>query len=189
MNQVELQVGIREAYKRLKPGTSAYCTVHRLLQGIPKQHLLGLKTVVLTDSDSLSHDRKRHKSWFRGRKVLIREANGLYHEASRGEQAWIELFVDNLTRGWPSWMFRVALLSDMAYARVLFHELGHHIHTTQAPKFSEPEDMADYWKANLTRHYFRHRYWYLVPLLLPVAFGFKVTQKAWRNAMQEKRER
>jgi hypothetical protein len=50
----------------------------------------------------------------------------------------------------------------MVLGEVLFHEIGHHIHYTQAPEFREREDVAEDWKKRLSKIYFRKRYWYFV---------------------------
>jgi hypothetical protein len=52
----------------------------------------------------------------------------------------------------------------MVLGEVLFHEIGHHIHYTQAPEFREREDVAEDWKKRLSKIYFRKRYWYFLPI-------------------------
>ena len=52
----------------------------------------------------------------------------------------------------------------MQFSEVLFHEIGHHIHKTQAPEFKEREDVAESWEKRLCKIYFRKRYWYLTPI-------------------------
>jgi hypothetical protein len=54
----------------------------------------------------------------------------------------------------------------MDFGKVLYHEIGHHIHTVVRPEHSrEREDIADEWQERLWKYYARKRYWYLMPLL------------------------
>jgi len=156
-------------------------TVSRLLCGIPGKYVSGIKTVVLTNAGGLSHDRRKQKTLSRKRKVLIRESRGLYHQKWQNEPAWIEVFVDNICQGWPSWLLRIPFLLDLAFADMVFHELGHHIQKTQVPEFKEREDVADKWSKRLSRHYFWRRYWYLMPLLFGLAFILKLFRRSKEN--------
>jgi len=159
-------ITIREAYKDYTPPVPAAEIVDRLLSGLPPKRLIGLKTVVLTNAAGLSHDERRAKTWSRKRKVRIRECRGLYHQEWKNEPAWIELFVDSILQIWPRATLRIPLLRDLAFSDVLFHELGHHIHKTQAPEYKEREDVAEDWERRLDRYYYRRKYWYLAPLFL-----------------------
>jgi hypothetical protein len=66
----------------------------------------------------------------------------------------------------------VPVLKDVAFARVLYHELGHHIHTTLQPEHGEREDVAEEWGRKLTRSFVRRKYWYLLPLVVPLRVCF-----------------
>ena len=166
-------VVIREVYKDYSPPARASRAVDRLLNGIPKKRLAGLKTVVITNSAGLSHDQRKGKTKARGRKVPVARCGGFYHEKWRGEPAWIQLLLDNILEGVPKRMLRIPLLRDVPLTEALFHELGHHIHKTQAPQHKEPEDVADDWKKRLSRQYLRRRYWYLMPLFFVLRFVLK----------------
>ena len=47
------------------------------------------------------------------------------------------------------------MIWEMGLREVLFHEIGHHIHTTVRREHREREDVADVWKLRLVRNYFR----------------------------------
>lgn len=164
MNTTSHSVMVRESYGASPPSFDAGLVVHRLLDGIPSKYLVGLKTVVLTDTDGLNHAERRKKTQSRGKTVRIRVCRGLYNRASKDAPAWIEIFVDNCTRDYPRKMLAVAYFADNLLGEVLFHEIGHHIHTTQAPEFKECEDVAESWRKRLSKIYFRRRYWYLIPV-------------------------
>jgi len=174
-------ITIQDAYRDFVPPVNAQRTVDGLLSGIPGKYVSGLKTVVLTNAGGLSHDRRKQKTLSRKRKVLIRESRGLYHQKYHNDPAWIEVFVDNVCQGWPSWLLRIPFFRDLAFADVVFHELGHHIQKTQVPEFKEREDVADKWSKRLNRHYFWRRYWYLMPLLFGLAFILKLFRKSREN--------
>lgn len=165
-------IKIQDAYRDFIPPVNAKRTVGRLLLGIPGNNVSGIKTVVLTNAGGLSHDRRKQKTLSRKRKVLIRDSRGLYHQRWQDGPAWIEVFVDNVCWGWPSWLLRIPFFCDLAFADVVFHELGHHIQKTRVPEFKEREDVADKWGEKLSHHYLRRRYWYLM-LFFAVALILK----------------
>ncbi|MBN2560093.1 MAG: hypothetical protein JXQ75_04110 [Phycisphaerae bacterium] len=175
---------IREVYKDYTPPVRARQTVDGLLNGIPKRHLAGLNTVVVTHSANLPRRERREKTKARGKKVPIVRCGGLYHGKWHGEPAWIQLLLDNIFESWPKWMLRIPFLQDMILSDTLFHELGHHIHSTQAPQHKEREDVAEDWNTKLSRHYFRKHYWYLTPLFLALRLVLKPIY--WRMKRQKK---
>ena len=176
-------VAIKEAYKDYVPPLAVHKVITRLISGISQRYLIGLKTIVLTNAKGLSHDRRRAKTWARKRKVSIIESFGLYHEKWQGEPAWIEIFVDNVLQYWPSSLSLTPFFRDFVFADVFFHELGHHIHKTQMPQHKEREDVADKGRSLLMRQYLRRKYWYLMPVLLPLYF---VAKPLYRFLMRRK---
>jgi len=150
-----------EAYRAWKPVADVRGSIERLLCDVPARYMAGLRSIVLTNASALSRRERRLRVPARGSKARVAEAGGLYHHAWQSEPAWIELFVDNLIQGCPSWALRFRFVRDGLLADGLFHELGHHVHVTQAPEFREPEDVADAWERRFSRRYFRRRYWFL----------------------------
>ncbi|MHC4563183.1 MAG: hypothetical protein ACYS8X_10480 [Planctomycetota bacterium] len=171
-------VTIREAYRtELALAVPASKTVASLLRGIPKKYLAGLDAIVLTDAKGLNHARRRHKTWSRKKKVKIAECLGVYHQKWNGEPAWIEIYVDNLVAPLSPLVRKVRFFREFAFADTVFHEIGHHIHRTQAPKYAEREDVAEDWEKRLSRTFFMRRYWYLVPLFFVLAIITKPFRK------------
>lgn len=170
-------VRIVESYRDWAPPIDASRVVSRLLAGTEERYKVGLATVVLTNSSGLSHDRRRQKTWSRGRKVLIAKSRGLYHQAWNNDPAWVEILVDNALRDVPPWLLKLPLLQDAIVGEVLFHEIGHHLHATQPPEHREPEDIAERWQKRLWRRYMRRRYLYLIPILYPIHLGVKVGRR------------
>lgn len=149
--------------------------VRRMLDSVPRKYLVGLKSVVLTNSNGLSRKRRRSRIKRRARKVSFANARGAYHPAYRGHPPWIEIFVDNCLRGYEKWWWwhKIPLLRDPLLSEVLFHEIGHHIHFTVRPEHREKEDVADVWKVRLERSYNqqRHRWIGITVRMIRPIFG------------------
>ena len=136
-------------------------SVSRLLNATAPEHVIGLAAIVLTDSASMKRGKTHRVS---GRKYTNRECRGFYHPQWRGQEAWIELVVDNMMADFPKPLWRVQFMRDLIVSRTLFHEIGHHVHGTVASAARSSEAAADEWRERLTGLYFRKRYWYLLPL-------------------------
>jgi hypothetical protein len=151
-------VEVVEAYRASVAPCDARSSVAELLETVSSEHLAGLRCVVLTNSAALTGARKRARSRSRGKKARHSEVAGLYHAAWQGQAAWIEIFVDKTLDRLPRWLLRVRLARNLLLARVLFHELGHHIHRVQRPEHREKENVADDWGGRLSREYVRRRH-------------------------------
>jgi len=151
-------VDVVEAYKDFRPSCNARQAVADLLANVPEEHLAGLRSVVLTNAAALAGRRRRGWSWWRGRKARHTKVAGLYHRAWQGEEAWIELFVDQVLEGTPSWALRLPVVRSLLLGMVLFHEIGHHIHAVQRPEHREREDVADDWQRRLAQAYLKRRH-------------------------------
>jgi hypothetical protein len=133
--------------------------VRRMLDSVPKNYLAGLDAVVLSNASGLSGKRRNSSVKSRKLRVGLAVASGLYHPPSRGNLAWIEIFVDNILRGWEKgWWLRIPFIRESKLSDVLFHEIGHHIHRAVRPEYREKEDVADVWKVRLQRNYHRQRF-------------------------------
>ena len=177
------RIDLKEHYRDYQPHASSKKSVERLIANTPADQLAGLKTIVLTNFDALNHDRRRGKTRSRKKKVAFKNCRGLYHQKWKGEPAWIELFLDNMfPQDMPKVLMYIPLIVDLVVADTLFHEIGHHVHYTHAPEYKEREDVADKWKVKLSAHYFRKEYWYAVPLLKVVAWGYGLFKKTRRKS-------
>jgi hypothetical protein len=132
--------------------------IRRMLDSVPKNYLAGLGAVVLSNASGLSGKRRNRSVKSRKRKVGLAAVRGLYHPSSRGNLAWIEIFVDNTLRGEKGWWLRIPLVREGRLSDVLFHEIGHHIHRAVRPEHREKEDVADVWKVRLQSSYDRQRF-------------------------------
>lgn len=61
------------------------------------------------------------------------------------------------------------MIRDVCFGRVLFHEIGHHIHATMRPEYGDEEDVADIWVKKLAITFMRKKYWFLMPVARPLA--------------------
>lgn len=137
--------------------------VERLLAGAPPEHLAGLEKVVLRDLSGLTQHEKKKRAGKSGKTLM-----GTYHRATPGQRAYIELFASEIAAGSSRLALSFPFWADTVVSRVLYHEVGHHIHRAIRPEDRDPESAAEEWQRRLRRHYFRARYWYLVPVLAVV---------------------
>jgi hypothetical protein len=161
----EGEIRVTEAYRHYTPPVNASAIVHKLLLTVPEKYLKGLDCVVLTNEVALSRKDRVGKVWSRKRRVDKSYMLGRYHHGSRNSLPYIELLVDKIVAASERWAFPIPFLRDIAFGHVLFHELGHHIHSTIRPEHSEKEDVADTWAAKLGFNFVRKTYWYGVPFL------------------------
>lgn len=187
MSNASLPVAVSEVYKDYKPPVNAAGVVRTLIRYVPPKYLAGLGHVVLTNSSGLSHRRRRKKTWSRKHKLRIADARGVYRRRWKGQPAVIEIFVDNTVRTCPRGLLGVPPIRDLVFADVLYHELGHHIHTMR-PEYREQENVAESWSARLARSFFRRRYWYLQPLVYPVGFCLRTLRTVFARH-ENKRKR
>ncbi len=159
---------IVESYHDYEPPFPIVPIIRDLMKCVPKKHWNGLNCIVLTDSAGQSRDERRAQTLSRGRKVSLNEALGFCSYGTNAEKPYIQLHIDQIlmkqttreaterllaARSW--WAASAHVLRGMlrrfarpysrrvVLARVLYHELGHHIHHTQHPEHREPENVAD----------------------------------------------
>lgn len=161
-------VKVREAYTKSRPSVDFRWAVGTIVDALQPKYLIGLEEIVLRDASGFTRQEMKQTTRSRGRKVLINECRGLYYARTPRQGAMIVLFIDNIIGKLPLWVFRVPLFRDILLARTLFHEIGHHIHSHMHPEYKDSEAVANHWRQTIRREYFRKRYWYLAPLVLPI---------------------
>jgi len=153
-------ITLREFYKNFVPPRYVRGLVARLLESVPAKYSNGLDCVVLTNLSGAPRRHRLGKVTSRKRRVPQNQALGRYHYARAGSPAWIELYVDRIAAAvslYP-WM---PLGRTACFSKVLFHEIGHHVHATVRPEFREKEDVADNWAKKLMANYIFSRYWFV----------------------------
>lgn len=147
---------VYENYRDYDPPHFVRPTVTKLLAGLPQNHLSSLYSVVLTNSAAIGKGKTRRVS---GKKHLRRECLGFYHAAYKSEPPSVDLLVDNIlaasSRDGAAVLMAFPICREMAFARTLFHEVGHHLdHTIGAPA-PTGEAAAEKWCDLLMRSYLR----------------------------------
>jgi hypothetical protein len=160
-------IPVYENYKGYRPPRYAHPTVAKLLSMVPPRYLCGLQSVVLTDGEAIGKGKTRRVA---GKKYARDACLGFYHAERRGEQAWIEIVVDNIVEIYsdprlPRFLSHVPVVRNVAFAYALYHELGHHLECILGAPARVGEAAAEAWQRRLLRSYFRKSYWYLVPFL------------------------
>jgi hypothetical protein len=156
------------AYQNYKPPFDSEKAIRNMLTVVPANYLWGLHSIVLTNVQALPRKSRVRKGAGR-RRVPLSEALGYYTQAWKGEPARVTLLVDNLEKQWGRSWLRFGFIRDILLAEVLFHEIGHHIHLLHIPEFEGPENVAEKWSKKLGTKYLRSHYWYLMPVIFPLA--------------------
>jgi hypothetical protein len=82
-------------FRSFRPVADFVGSVETLLKHVPPEFLAGLDRVVLADRDAITpQERAKKRDWGR---VTI----GTYHRAKGKKPAFIELYMDRITRTWP----------------------------------------------------------------------------------------
>jgi hypothetical protein len=178
-------VQIHENYRDYVPPGNPRSQVGVALRYVPEKRLAGLGSILLTNTAALSRAERRAKTWSRGKKVRSAKSLASYRRAWNNNPAAIRVLLDNVFAGWPWWLVMIPPLRTAGLARVLYHEIGHHIHATSRPEHREPEDVADLWSTRLMRRLARRRYWYValpMSIILPPALWlYRRVQRAGRR--------
>lgn len=187
MTTLKPSVEIIESYKDYEPPIDAKAVTRKLIENIPQKYLLGLGQIVITNQSGLPRRELRKKVTSRKRKLSMDRIRGFYHYRTASSPAWIEIFLDQIVTLELGFYQKIPFLREQAFSGVLYHEIGHHIHTVHHPEYRECEDIAEEWKAKLWRQYVKKKYWYLLPLLrlLSKVYYSRVYQRFEKKVMAD----
>ncbi len=184
MTKFEPSVEIIEFYKDYEPPINATAVTQKLIDNIPQNYLLGLRQIVITNRSGLPRRELRRKVKSRKRKISMDRVQGFYHHRTGSSPAWIEIFIDQISYLQYGIYQKVPFLRERAFADILYHEIGHHIHTVIEPEHREREDVAEEWEAKLWWHYYlKKKYWYLLPFLR--LLGKLIRSKVYQRLYQK----
>jgi hypothetical protein len=168
VNDLKPVIAIYENYGTYKPSVNARKIVEDLLASVDPDYLQGLGSIAISSQTDLPRKKRRQKFLSRSRKYEMSNVQAYYQRPWKGQPAFIELYVDKILAGVPGFFVRLPMVGFFSIGKVLFHELGHHIHRTKHPEFKEREDVADEWSKKLLKIAVWKRYKYAVPFLHPV---------------------
>jgi len=172
-NKHLLSCKIKEYYIN-KPKVDVRKIVERLLLGVSPQHLEGLGEIVICDT-------ARFKENY-GDKEKVSIARYI---STKGEcLPWIEILVDRIYSGFPSYVLRISFVSDLILSDYLYHEIGHHIQKTQRSRDEEYEAAAEKWRKALQKQYFLRKYWYMT---IPLALIFLPFERQIKRLLEYKK--
>jgi len=158
-----MSVKVTESYVNYSPPLDYSAIAKRLLATVPEKYLSGLDSVVLCNLSGQPRRLRTGTLPRLGRRIKREQVAGLYHGAWRGQNAWIQVFVDQINM--PPRAFRwIRPLSDLFFGEVLYHELGHHAHTIRR-EYRETEDVAENWRVRFSVNHLRQSYWLLYGVL------------------------
>ena len=151
------KVKIDEEYYNYRPPVRVYGSVEVLLRYVPEEHLEGLRTITVTNSDYM---RKWLKGKYTHEKGRFRAADcrGIYSDG----RIW--LILDQICDA--ELFMIIPPVKTFFIGEVLYHEIGHHIHAMAQPGFrKDKEAFADECRDKLMQTFMRQRYWYLTGVL------------------------
>jgi hypothetical protein len=130
-------------------------TIRKLISMVPKDHLIGLKSIIVVDTFSSKHQKN---------------ASALYWRKNGLDLAFIEISISNLYYGMPSFLFYVPFVAKFMLASALFHEIGHHFHHVfkhGIDKRKKEQSANNYKKEMLKRAFWRWKiiFFPIAPLL------------------------
>jgi hypothetical protein len=164
---------IVENYRDFQPPRRIRKSLDTLLDAVPPKYLVGLQTILLTNQAAITKQGRRKRMWSRNHQVRPAQCSGTYH-GTKSSPATITLYIDNILQFEGPWMRLLPLTRYAALGTVLYHELGHHIHTLHRPVCKEKENVADDWSDKLYVDFLRVHYWYLRRFLHPVRLFFDI---------------
>jgi hypothetical protein len=148
------KVRIETRYFEYTPPVRVNESVQLLMRYVPEEHLNGLHTITLTNSESLKGIRGKITS--EKRRFRPAECLGLYGDGH------IFVAIDQIFSQYPELLLLVPPLKTVVIGQVLYHEIGHHIHRLEEPGYRpDRETEADEWRDKLMQLFVRKRYWYL----------------------------
>lgn len=172
---------IVEDYRDYIPPRCVRMLVEDLLKTVPPSYLMGLQTIILTNQAAQPRNKKQQKVWSRNRKIRLVDALGYYSPATRSARATIHLNIDNIVKHTHPGELGTPVLRYDPLARVLYHEIGHHIHAEHNPTYQGKENVAEDWSKRLSQSFYRTRYWYFYLLADSVRFLTKLSRSIGRR--------
>ncbi len=146
---------IVEQYQDYSPPVRVNEAVRLLMRHVPAEHLEGLHEIVLTNSASLLTSLKGNFT-AGGQRFRAADRRGFYWNGR------ICLVIDQIFRQYPESLLLVPMFKTWLIGKILYHEVGHHIHRLVQPGYRDKkEEFADEWRDKLLAAFVNKRYWYL----------------------------
>jgi len=174
-----MPVEVVEAYKNYTPPIDALKVTQLLLRYVPQDYQRELESIVLTNTDALSRERRRSKVQSGSR---VTEVRGLYYEPWNGRPARIEIFVDKALLNCTPWEMKFSVIKQFVLSDVLYHEIGHHMQFLEGKSTGrQREKLAEQYERKLYDRFFQQRYWYLWPFIAILRWVRKAFMRLIRN--------
>ena len=168
MDDGKHNVTICECYDGFRPPIDVKRRVARMLRVVPTEYLIGLKEILLTNTEALNRHERREKALRRGKKVRVIDSVGLHCYDRARRCGWIRLHIDRIYWDWRGSFLLIPTASDARLSHALYHEIGHHVEKRAPSGDTDEEAAADRWMSIFWRKYRNRYYWYLFPLFGPL---------------------
>lgn len=154
-----------------------YGSLELLLRYVPEEHLEGLHTIVVTNSEYM---RKAVPGKYIQEKRRFRAAD--YRGMYCNREIW--LIIDRICD--VELFMIIPPARTILIGEVLYHEIGHYIHAMQQPGFKkEKEAFAAECKDRLMQSFVSQRYWYLRGILKLFAPLIRPLYRKWQRSVSE----
>ena len=157
-----MKTSIIEEYSNRYSGLKLKKSTELILRHVPPQILHGISTILLREAGNLSRMEFERLGRTRSRRRSGNSLLGAYFPATRSQAAHIEIFVDQIVKGWPRILLKIPIIRNVILSEVVFHEIGHHAEFKRR-HFREKEQRAIQWSKRLRRQFLREHYGYLKP--------------------------
>lgn len=161
---------VQEVYSDYEPPVNVKKTVQVLLEYVPPEDLAHLESIVLTNTAALSRRRRRER---RSSGAPLSHVLGRYYLRWKWEPAHIELYMDNILEDVSWYDLRLPVFRNMMFAKILYHEIGHHVQVISKAQCIKKEDFAEKFASRLFTRFFQKRYGHWRPWTKPILWALK----------------
>jgi len=173
MNDNKTNIALIDNYKDYNPPSFIHDSIDRLLSGIPQKYLIGIKSIILTNSKALTSDDRKsdNKKMKNGWMTLAFYSPAKKAKPSNisfSKPAHISMYIDRILEKFPNYFLKLHFMQDVIIGAILYHEIGHHIHYSKIPEYQEREIVAKKWKKHLINRYLWKQYWYCMISIYPL---------------------
>jgi hypothetical protein len=138
--------------------------INRLIDIIPKDHIIGLEKIVIVDE-------------IKNKKV--RNAAGIYKKKHGLEPAYIEISVEAVYKKMPKILFYLPFIAKFTLADVLYHEIGHHYHYKY--KHGVNKRRKESFAENYRKDMLKKAFWIWLIFLKPISPLIRYLSKTVNN--------
>jgi hypothetical protein len=171
----DLSFTIWECYVK-EPNVDARKAIERLCRIVPREFLEGLGGVLLWDTEKLKEYWGDTEKVSTARYVRLKDGS---------KDPWIEICIDRVFHGFPKWVLKFSVITDLMLSPSFYHEIGHHIDRKSGNNGENAEKEAEKWAKNFGSCYWLRYHFFFIALMIIVFPIGKQLAKMCRNKQSE----